>query len=137
MLGTVGEPINEAAWQWYKSVIGKDRCAIVDTWWQTETGGHLLTPLPGATPTKPGSCCQPYFGVKPVLLDDEGTEITEEGEGNLCFSTSWPGQARSIHGDHDRFFETYFSMFPGHYFSGDRAKRDEDGYVCEGRRRIG
>ena len=130
VLGTVGEPINPEAWNWYNDVVGKGNCPIVDTWWQTETGGHLLTPLPGATATKPGSATTPFFGVQPVLLDPEsGAEITETaGEGVLCMKDSWPGQMRTVYGDHDRFIKTYFADYKGYYFSGDGCRRDADGY---------
>ena len=130
LLGTVGEPINPEAWNWYNDVVGKGNCPIVDTWWQTETGGHLLTPLPGATTTKPGSATNPFFGVQPVILDPTtGAELTStEAEGVLCIKDSWPGQMRTVYGDHDRFVKTYFSDFKGYYFSGDGCKRDEDGY---------
>ncbi len=130
VLGTVGEPINPEAWNWYNNVVGKGTCPIVDTWWQTETGGHLLTPLPGAIATKPGSATVPFFGVQPVILDaTTGKEITETAaEGVLCMKDSWPGQMRSVFGDHDRFVKTYFSDYKGYYFSGDGCRRDEDGY---------
>ncbi len=129
LLGTVGEPINPEAWQWYYQVVGSGRCPIVDTWWQTETGAHLLTPLPGATALKPGSATRPFFGVQPVLLDDQGNEVMgEPAEGNLAIRHPWPSQMRTVYGDHRRFFETYFQMFPGYYFTGDGARRDEDGY---------
>ena len=130
LLGTVGEPINPVAWNWYNDVVGKGNCPIVDTWWQTETGGHLLTPLPGATTTKPGSATNPFFGVQPVILDPTtGAELTStEAEGVLCIKDSWPGQMRTVYGDHDRFVKTYFSDFKGYYFSGDGCKRDKDGY---------
>ncbi|MBL3563535.1 acetate--CoA ligase [Rhodovulum sulfidophilum] len=130
VLGSVGEPINPEAWEWYNTHIGKGRCPIVDTWWQTETGGHLLTPLPGATATKPGSATKPFFGVQPVVLEPEsGKEIdSTEAEGVLCLKDSWPGQMRTIWGDHDRFQETYFSHYKGYYFSGDGCRRDADGY---------
>ncbi|MGJ8527592.1 acetate--CoA ligase [Maritalea sp.] len=130
ILGTVGEPINPEAWNWYNEIVGKGNCPIVDTWWQTETGGHLLTPLPGATPTKPGSATNPFFGIQPVILDPQkGTEITSvEAEGVLCIKDSWPGQMRSIYGDHGRFVKTYFSDYKGYYFSGDGCRRDADGY---------
>ncbi|RME35363.1 MAG: acetate--CoA ligase [Gammaproteobacteria bacterium] len=134
VLGSVGEPINPEAWEWYYQVVGEGRCPIVDTWWQTETGGHLITPLPGAMPLKPGSACKPFFGVEPALLDDQGREIEGEGEGVLVIKRPWPGQMRTIHGDHQRFIETYFSMYPGYYFSGDGARRDADGdYWITGR----
>ena len=130
LLGTVGEPINPEAWNWYNEVVGKSQCPIVDTWWQTETGGHLLTPLPGATATKPGSCTKPFFGVNPVILDPRsGTEIsTTECEGVLCIKDSWPGQMRTVYGDHQRFIDTYFKDYKGYYFTGDGCRRDEDGY---------
>jgi acetyl-CoA synthetase len=129
ILGTVGEPINPEVWNWYHEVVGEKRCAIVDTWWQTETGGILITPLPGAIPTKPGSATLPFFGVEPVLVDEQGREIHGNGvSGNLCLKRSWPGQARTIWGDHARFRETYFSTYPGLYFTGDGCRRDEDGY---------
>ncbi|MEO1539522.1 MAG: acetate--CoA ligase [Pseudomonadota bacterium] len=130
LLGTVGEPINPEAWNWYNDVVGKGKLPIVDTWWQTETGGHLLTPLPGATPTKPGSATTPFFGVQPVILDAQsGAEIDEtEAEGVLCLKDSWPGQMRTVWGDHERFVKTYFSDYKGYYFSGDGCRRDADGY---------
>ncbi|PRX34962.1 acetyl-CoA synthetase [Meinhardsimonia xiamenensis] len=130
VLGTVGEPINPEAWIWYHKHIGKERCPIVDTWWQTETGGHMITPLPGAIPTKPGSATKPFFGVQPVVLDPQtGEEITSiEAEGVLCIKDSWPGQMRTVFGDHKRFVETYFSQYKGYYFSGDGCRRDADGY---------
>lgn len=130
VLGTVGEPINPEAWNWYNTHVGKGQCPIVDTWWQTETGGHLLTPLPGATALKPGSATTPFFGVQPVVLDPQtGEEITTtEAEGVLCFKDSWPGQMRTVYGDHERFEKTYFSDYKGYYFSGDGCRRDADGY---------
>ena len=128
LLGTVGEPINPEAWFWYHTVIGEERCPIVDTWWQTETGAHLLTPLPGATDLKPGSATLPFFGVEPALLDAEGKEIVGEGEGALVIKSSWPGQIRTVYGDHQRLIDTYFNAYPGYYFSGDGARRDADGY---------
>ena len=128
LLGTVGEPINPEAWMWYHEVVGDGRCPIVDTWWQTETGGILITPLPGATATKPGSATQPFFGIKPVLVDGENNELDGATDGNLCLQQSWPGQMRTVYGDHQRFIETYFTTFPGRYFTGDGARRDEDGY---------
>ena len=128
LLGTVGEPINPEAWLWYHRVVGDGRFPIVDTWWQTETGGILITPLPGATPLKPGSATLPFFGVKPVIVDNEGRQLEGAAEGNLCIADSWPGQMRTVFGDHKRFIETYFSTFPGKYFTGDGARRDEDGY---------
>jgi acetyl-CoA synthetase len=129
LLGTVGEPINPEAWEWYNRVVGDERCPIVDTWWQTETGAHMLTPLPGATPLKPGSATHPFFGVQPVLLNDQGDEIQgNPASGNLAIKHPWPSQMRSVYGDHERFYETYFQMYPGYYFTGDGARRDEDGY---------
>ena len=128
ILGTVGEPINPEAWEWYYSVVGETNCPIVDTWWQTETGAHMLTPLPGATSLKPGSATLPFFGIQPALLDKDGREIEGPGEGLLMIKRSWPSQLRSVYGDHKRFYETYFKPFPGYYFTGDGAKRDEDGY---------
>ncbi len=128
ILGSVGEPINPEAWEWYYNVVGDGKCPIVDTWWQTETGGHLITPFPGATPLKPGSATLPFFGVEPCLVDDKGNEIEGVGEGALCIKRPWPGQMRTLYGDHERFKEAYFTMFPGKYFSGDGARRDEDGY---------
>lgn len=129
LLGTVGEPIKEPEWKWYFSIVGNGNCPIVDTWWQTETGGILISPFPGATPTKPGSATLPFFGVQPVLLSEEGNEISgNDVSGLLALKTSWPGQMRTIYGDHARFIEVYFSQFPGYYFTGDGAKRDEDGY---------
>jgi len=129
VLGTVGEPINPEVWRWYHDVVGEGRCAIVDTWWQTETGGILISPIAGATPTKPGSATLPLLGVEPVIVDDDGNELKGNGvEGNLCLRRPWPGQARTIWGDHRRFRDTYFSRFPGLYFTGDGCRRDEDGY---------
>ena len=129
ILGTVGEPIKEPEWLWYHNIIGKGKCPIVDTWWQTETGGILITPLPGVTTTKPGSATLPFFGIVPELLDDEGNVLEgNEVEGNLAMQRPWPGMMRTVYGDHQRFFETYFEKFPGKYFSGDGCKRDEDGY---------
>jgi acetyl-CoA synthetase len=128
LLGSVGEPINPEAWLWYYHIVGDGRCPIVDTWWQTETGGILISPLPGATALKPGSATLPLPGVRPMLVDGEGTELTGATEGNLCLSDSWPGQMRTVYGDHERFKQTYFSTFPGLYFTGDGARRDEDGY---------
>ena len=128
LLGSVGEPINPEAWEWYYHKVGEDRCPIVDTWWQTETGGILITPLPGATALKPGSATRPFFGVQPVLLDEQGQEVEGAGSGNLAIKFPWPGQMRTVYGDHQRFYDTYFSAFPGYYFSGDGARRDEDGY---------
>ena len=129
ILGSVGEPINPEVWTWYHDVVGEGRCAVVDTWWQTETGGILITPLPGATPTKPGSATLPFYGIEPVLVNDQGEELKGNGvSGNLCLRRSWPGQARTIWGDHARFRETYFTSYPGLYFTGDGCRRDEDGY---------
>jgi acetyl-CoA synthetase len=128
LLGTVGEPINPEAWEWYYNVVGDTRCPIVDTWWQTETGGHMITPLPGATPLKPGCASVPFFGVDLALLNEDGSEIEGPGAGYLVIKSSWPGQIRSVYGDHKRFTETYFSSYDGYYFTGDGARRDEDGY---------
>lgn len=128
LLGTVGEPINPEAWEWYYRVVGEQACPIVDTWWQTETGGILLTPLPGATALKPGSATLPFFGIRPAIVNSEGDELEGEAAGNLVMLDSWPGQMRTVYGDHQRFFETYFSQFPGRYFTGDGARRDTDGY---------
>jgi acetyl-CoA synthetase len=128
LLGSVGEPINPEAWLWYHNVVGDGRCPIVDTWWQTETGGILITPLPGATALKPGSATLPFFGVKPVMVDAEGKLLEGACEGNLCIAESWPGQMRTVYGDHQRFVDTYFSTYPGRYFTGDGARRDADGY---------
>jgi len=128
LLGSVGEPINPEAWEWYHKVVGDSRCPIVDTWWQTETGGVMITPLPGATALKPGSATRPFFGVKPMLVDNEGVEIHGAGDGCLVITDSWPGQMRTVWGDHERFFQTYFSTFKGMYFTGDGCRRDEDGY---------
>ena len=128
LLGTVGEPINPEAWLWYYNVVGDGRCPIVDTWWQTETGGILITPLPGATALKPGSATRPFFGILPVVVDAEGNEQKGACEGNLCIADSWPGQMRTVYGDHQRFVDTYFMTYPGMYFTGDGCRRDEDGY---------
>ena len=128
LLGSVGEPINPEAWLWYYNVVGDGRCPIVDTWWQTETGGILITPLPGATGLKPGSATRPFFGITPQLVDSDGTELEGAASGNLCIADSWPGQMRTVYGDHDRFIETYFSTYKGKYFTGDGCRRDEDGY---------
>ena len=130
ILGTVGEPINPEAWNWYYRVVGEKRCPVIDTWWQTETGGHLITPLPGATPTKPGSATKPFFGISPEILDPHsGKQIdSSEAEGVLCIADSWPGQMRTVYGDHKRFMDTYFSQYPGYYFTGDGCRRDADGY---------
>ena len=128
LLGSVGEPINPEAWEWYHRVVGESRCPIVDTWWQTETGGAMITPLPGATDMKPGSASKPFFGVQPALVDDKGETLEGATQGNLIIKDSWPGQARTIYGDHERFAQTYFSTYPGTYFTGDGCRRDEDGY---------
>ncbi|MGA9003509.1 MAG: acetate--CoA ligase, partial [Pseudolabrys sp.] len=128
LLGTVGEPINPEAWEWYYHVVGDDRCPIVDTWWQTETGGILITPLPGATRLKPGSATRPFFGVQPEIVDAEGKVQNGATSGNLCIADSWPGQMRTVYGDHQRFVDTYFKTYPGKYFTGDGCRRDEDGY---------
>jgi acetyl-CoA synthetase len=130
VLGSVGEPINPEAWRWYYQNIGRGNCPVVDTWWQTETGGILITPLPGCTPAKPGSATLPFFGVKPVVIESETGKVVEGNgvEGVLALSETWPGQMRTVYGDHDRFEETYFKMYPGYYFTGDGCRRDEDGY---------
>ena len=128
LLGTVGEPINPEAWRWYYEVVGDSRCPIVDTWWQTETGGILISPLPGAIEAKPGSATRPFFGVQPALVDANGTVLEGAAEGNLVITDSWPGQMRSVYGDHQRFIDTYFKAYPGSYFTGDGCRRDEDGY---------
>ena len=128
LLGTVGEPINPEAWMWYFNIVGEKKCPIVDTWWQTETGATLISPLPGATDLKPGSASKPLPGVRPVLLDSEGNILEGENEGNLCIADSWPGQMRTVYGDHKRFIETYFSQYDGYYFTGDGCKRDKEGY---------
>ena len=128
LLGTVGEPINPEAWRWYHNVVGKGASPIVDTWWQTETGGHMITTLPYAHDMKPGSAGKPFFGIRPQLVDNDGNELSGAAEGNLCITDSWPGQARTVYGDHDRFHEAYFSTYPGKYFTGDGCRRDEDGY---------
>jgi acetyl-CoA synthetase len=128
LLGSVGEPINPEAWEWYHKVVGDERCPIVDTWWQTETGGILISPLPGATKTKPGSATRPFFGIKPALVDDKGAVLEGAASGNLVITDSWPGQMRTVFGDHKRFVETYFATYPGTYFTGDGCRRDADGY---------
>lgn len=128
ILGSVGEPINPEAWEWYYNKVGHGKCPIVDTWWQTETGGHLITPFPGATDLKPGSASRPFFGVEPAIVDEQGVELEGAVSGNLIIKGAWPGQMRTIFGDHERFIETYFKMYPGNYFTGDGARRDEDGY---------
>jgi acetyl-CoA synthetase len=128
LLGTVGEPINPEAWLWYHRVVGDGRCPIVDTWWQTETGGILISPIPGATKLKPGSATLPFFGIEPCIVDPEGNELEGACTGNLCIKTSWPGQMRTVYGDHQRFIDTYFKTYPGKYFTGDGCRRDEDGY---------
>jgi acetyl-CoA synthetase len=128
LLGSVGEPINPEAWEWYYKVVGESRCPIVDTWWQTETGGIMITPLPGATRLKPGSATRPFFGIQPALVDDKGAELEGAANGNLIIKDSWPGQMRTVYGDHERFVQTYFSTYPGTYFTGDGCRRDEDGF---------
>ena len=128
LLGSVGEPINPEAWLWYYNVVGDGRCPIVDTWWQTETGGILISPLPGATALKPGSATRPFFGVRPIVVDADGQELEGAVTGNLCIAESWPGQMRTVYGDHERFIQTYFSTYPGRYFTGDGCRRDDDGY---------
>ncbi|HEY7883610.1 MAG TPA: AMP-binding protein, partial [Cellvibrionaceae bacterium] len=128
ILGSVGEPINPEAWEWYYRVVGDARCPIMDTWWQTETGAHMLTPLPGAIDLKPGSATVPFFGVQPVLLDNDGKEVEGAGEGNLAIKAAWPSQLRTVYGDHQRCIDTYYSTYPGYYFTGDGARRDKDGY---------
>ncbi|MBR9814955.1 AMP-binding protein, partial [bacterium] len=128
LLGTVGEPINPEVWAWYHRVVGESRCPIVDTWWQTETGGAMISPLPGATGLKPGSATKPMFGIQPALVDADGQMLDGEAEGNLVILDSWPGQMRTVYGDHERFVQTYFSTYPGRYFTGDGARRDADGY---------
>ena len=128
VLGSVGEPINPEAWEWYYNVVGEGRCPIVDTWWQTETGGHMIAPIPGAVALKPGSATLPLPGVLPQIVDAEGKVLDGAVEGNLVIADSWPGQMRTVWGDHDRFFQTYFTTYPGKYFTGDGCRRDEDGY---------
>jgi acetyl-CoA synthetase len=128
ILGSVGEPINPEAWSWYYNIVGDARCPIVDTWWQTETGGILISALPGAIPLKPGSATLPFFGVQPMLVDADGQELKGAASGNLCLSDAWPGMMRTVFRDHDRFIQTYFSTYPGKYFTGDGCRRDEDGY---------
>ncbi len=128
LLGTVGEPINPEAWEWYYRVVGDARCPIVDTWWQTETGGHMITPLPGATDLKPGSASKPFFGVQPAIVDEQGNELEGECSGNLIIKAPWPGMMRTLYGDHQRFIDTYFTTYPGNYFTGDGCRRDADGY---------
>jgi len=128
LLGSVGEPINPEAWEWYFHTVGEARCPIVDTWWQTETGGHMIAPVPGAVKMKPGSASLPFFGVVPAIVDSNGKVIEGPGEGTLVITRPWPGQMRTVYGNHQRFIETYFSAFPGMYFTGDGARRDEDGY---------
>ena len=129
VLGTVGEPINPEAWLWYHRVVGRGQCSISDTYWQTETGGHILTPLPGCTPAKPGAACYPFFGVVPKIMSEAGEILEGEAEGYIVFDRPWPGIMRTVYGDQDRFEKTYFSRFPGYYMSGDGAKRDKDGYL--------
>jgi acetyl-CoA synthetase len=134
LLGSVGEPINPEAWEWYYHCVGNARCPIVDTWWQTETGGHMITGIPGAVTMKPGSATRPFFGVTPAIVDNEGNTLEGAAEGNLVITQPWPGQMRSVYGDHQRFIDTYFSAFPGKYFTGDGARRDADGdYWITGR----
>src|SRR6478752_4873460 len=128
LLGSVGEPINPEAWEWYHRVVGDGRCPIVDTWWQTETGGILISPLPGATDLKPGSATRPLFGIVPQIVDTEGEVLEGAVTGNLCIAQSWPGQMRTVYGDHQRFIDTYFKTYPGKYFTGDGCRRDADGY---------
>tara|TARA_R110000772_G_scaffold5817_2_gene20757 strand:- start:111 stop:1295 length:1185 start_codon:yes stop_codon:yes gene_type:complete len=128
ILGTVGEPINPEAWEWYYKHVGKEQCPIMDTWWQTETGGHMITPLPGVTELKPGSATLPFFGVQPALVDPEGNILEGAVSGNLVITQSWPGQIRTVYGDHQRCIDTYYKTYPGYYFTGDGARRDEDGY---------
>jgi acetyl-CoA synthetase len=128
LLGSVGEPINPEAWEWYHRVVGDERCPIVDTFWQTETGGIMISPLPGATATKPGSATRPFFGVQPALVDDKGNTLEGATQGNLIITDSWPGQSRTVYRDHERFVQTYFSAYKGTYFTGDGCRRDEDGY---------
>jgi acetyl-CoA synthetase len=128
VLGTVGEPINPEAWEWYYNEVGNGKCPIVDTWWQTETGGHMILPMPGTTDMKPGAGSHPFFGVVPALVDAEGNELEGAVDGNLIIKDSWPGQMRTVYGDHKRFIETYFSAYPGNYFTGDGCRRDEDGF---------
>jgi acetyl-CoA synthetase len=128
LLGSVGEPINPEAWEWYYRVVGEERCPIVDTWWQTETGGILISPLPGATDLKPGSATRPLYGIQPALVDNDGNILEGAAQGNLVLLDSWPGQMRTVYGDHQRFIDTYFSTYPGRYMTGDGARRDEDGY---------
>jgi acetyl-CoA synthetase len=134
LLGSVGEPINPEAWEWYYNVVGKGHCPIVDTWWQTETGGHMITPIPGATRLKPGSATRPFFGVAPAIVDAKGTVLEGAAQGNLVITRPWPGMMRTVYGDHQRFIDTYFTTYPGMYFTGDGARRDEDGdYWITGR----
>jgi acetyl-CoA synthetase len=128
ILGSVGEPINPEAWEWYHRVVGESRCPVIDTWWQTETGGAMIAPFAGATPLKPGSATKPFFGVRPELVDAEGKRLEGAADGNLVITDSWPGQMRTVWGDHARFFQTYFSTYPGNYFTGDGCRRDKDGY---------
>ena len=128
LLGSVGEPINPEAWEWYFNVVGEGRCPVVDTWWQTENGGILIAPLPGATDLKPGSASRPFFGVVPEIVDNDGAVIEGVGSGNLCIAEPWPGMMRTVFGDHERFIQTYFSTYKGKYFTGDGCRRDEDGY---------
>ncbi|MCB0257839.1 MAG: AMP-binding protein, partial [Anaerolineae bacterium] len=129
ILGTVGEPINPEAWHWYHDVVGRGQCYIVDTWWQTETGGHALTPIPGTVDPKPGAAMQPFFGIQPVIVDADGNELTGECEGILLLKGSWPGQMRDLFNDHERYLEVYFSQYPGYYLPGDGVRRDADGHL--------
>ena len=128
VLGTVGEPINPEAWKWYFEIVGNSKCPVIDTWWQTETGAALISPIAGTTPLKPGSATLPFFGIQPIIVDNNGIELEGACEGNLCITTSWPGMMRTVYRDHKRFVETYFSSFSGKYFTGDGCKRDKDGY---------
>ncbi len=128
LLGSVGEPINPEVWEWYYHVVGEGRCRVIDTWWQTETGGFMIAPLPGATPLKPGSATKPFLGIQPAIMDENGNELEGECKGNLAIKHPWPGQMRTVYGDHQRFIDTYFSQYPGKYFSGDGCRRDADGY---------
>ena len=128
LLGTVGEPINPEAWDWYHTVVGEGRCPIVDTWWQTETGGILMAPLPNSVDMKPGAAMNPLYGIKPAIVDSEGNELEDAAAGNLIITDGWPGQMRTIYGDHKRFLETYYTTYPGSYFTGDGAMRDEEGH---------
>ena len=128
LLGSVGEPINPEAWLWYYRIVGDEHCPVIDTWWQTETGGHMIAPLPGATPLKPGSATRPFFGINPVILDSDGKQLEGACEGVLCIAAPWPGMLRTIYNDHARFVAGYFAPYKGYYFTGDGCRRDEDGY---------